>query len=223
MGEPVAPEGSAPACDLSGAASRQLRISSTSGLRGGGGGGAPTNRPSKSFFFYLSNIARQQPPPLDTNSPFNPTSFPLHFIIKISYHNIPFILSFPTPPRTPCRSPAIAGDHFRTAQNQVVAWGVSAAGAHSGTPPPQPLQPPPGSAAHVPEPRGRAGTALTRLLQVARAGRDARTAAADRAARRYDPRAPPPKADPGRAQACPALRACVGNMLTCWVQVGRRV
>ena len=77
----------------------------------------------------------------------------------------------------------------------------------------------PGSAAHVPEPRGRVGTALTRLLQVARAGRDARTAAAARAARRYGPRAPPPKAGPGCAHACPRLRACVGNLPMCLVQV----
>ena len=93
-------------------------------------------------------------------------------------------------------------------------------GAHSGAPPAQPLHAPPGSAAHAPEPRGRAGTALTRLLQVARAGRDARTAAAAWAARRCGPRAPPPKAGPGCAHACPAFRACVGNPLACLVQVG---
>ena len=88
-------------------------------------------------------------------------------------------------------------------------------------PPAQPLHAPPGSAAHVPEPRGRAGTALTCLVQVARTQRSARTAAAARDARRHAPRAPPPKADPGRAHACPALRACVGmSSLTCWVQVG---
>ena len=139
---------------------------------------------------------------------------------KISYQFLLLTLLFPTPPCTPHRTALCGSDHFRTAENLVIRRGCSAAGAHSGTPPAQPLQPPPGSAAHVPEPRGRAGTALTRLLQVARARRDARTAAAARAARRYGPRAPPPKADPGRAHACPALRACVGNSLTCWVQVG---
>ena len=140
--------------------------------------------------------------------------------INISHEFLRLILLFPVHPRMPRRSGGRRQNHFSTPQHQVILWGVSAAGADSGTPPAQPLQPPPGSAAHVPEPRGRAGTALTRLLQVARAGRGARTAAAARAARRYAPRAPPLRAGPGRAYACPALRACSGNPLTCWVQVG---
>ena len=75
-------------------------------------------------------------------------------------------------------------------------------------------------AAHVPEPRGRAGTVLTCLVQVAHTERGARAAAAAQAARRHAPRAPPPKASQGRYCSCPTLRACVGNSPMCLVQVG---
>ena len=180
----------------------------------------PPRAEVRSFFFKLPNTGRQRALPPNTNPFHNTIPSPLQPTIEISCHNIPFILSFPAHPSTPRRTALCGSDHFRTAQNLVIRRGCSAAGAHSGTPPAQPLQPPPGSAAHVPEPRGRAGTALTRLLQVARAGRDARTAAAARAARRYGPRAPPPKADPGRSCAPPALGACSGTTLTCWLQVG---